>query len=194
MLLLRNTSGQKITVFAFDLATQEPFTGDASSITCKISIDGGTFTALTDTNPTENEAGRYTFDLSQAETNGYSLRFIPVSATGGVMVIAIPESISTLPAAFIGIATERFLRAVNAITIGTVGSSASTTSVPTSALNPAATKIDQFKGQILCFDKDTTTTNLRGQKTVITGNDGSGVLTVTALTDAPQSGDTFTIQ
>lgn len=87
----------------------------------------------------------------------------------------------------------RFGRNVKAITKGTVGSASTTTSVVTSSLDPAANVTDQFKGCILGFDKDTTTVNLRGQKTDITGSTSGGVLTVTALTTAPVSGDTFTI-
>lgn len=87
----------------------------------------------------------------------------------------------------------RFLRAVKGITLGTVGSGSTTTSVVTSSLDPAAAVTDQFKGKILTFTDDTTTTNLRGQSTDITGSTSGGVLTVTALTTAAVSGDTFSI-
>lgn len=92
--------------------------------------------------------------------------------------------------------TSRFERAVRAITKGTVDTGATTTSIPTSALDPAGSAADQFKGQILAFDKDTTTAALRGQKTDITASTASATptLTVTALTTAPASGDTFVIQ
>lgn len=85
-------------------------------------------------------------------------------------------------------------RAIKAITLATVGSGSTTTSVVTSSLSPAAAVTDQFKGQILCFASDTTTAALRGQKTDITGSTAGGVLTVTALTTAPASGDTAVIQ
>ncbi len=77
--------------------------------------------------------------------------------------------------------------------MGTVGSASTTTSIVTSSLTPAAAVTDQFKGRIVIFDKDTTTANLRGQATDITSSSSGGVLTVTALTTAPVSGDTFTI-
>lgn len=76
---------------------------------------------------------------------------------------------------------------------GTVTAGATTTSIPTSSLNPAAAVTDQFKGRIVIFDKATTTANLRGQATDITASTSGGTLTVTALTTAPVSGDTFTI-
>jgi hypothetical protein len=78
---------------------------------------------------------------------------------------------------------------------GTVGSSSTTTSIVTSAMSPATTTADQLKGRIVIFDHNTTTAALRGQATDITASSASGtpVLTVTALTTAPVSGDTFTI-
>lgn len=90
-------------------------------------------------------------------------------------------------------AENRFLRAVRGNVLGTVGSGSTQTSVVTSSLDPAATVADQFKGLILKFDKDTTTAALRGQGTDITGMTSGGVLTVTPLTTAPVSGDTFAI-
>lgn len=84
-------------------------------------------------------------------------------------------------------------RGLLGVAVGTVGSSSSTTSIITSSLTPAAAVADQFKGRIVTFDRNTTTTNLRGQSTDITGSSSGGVLTVTALTTAPASGDTFTI-
>jgi len=93
-----------------------------------------------------------------------------------------------------GTGVAAFGRAVNAIVKGTVGSASTTTSIVTSSLSPSAIESDQFKGRIVTFDKDTTTTALRGQATDITASSAGGVLTVTALTHAPVSGDTFTIQ
>lgn len=87
-------------------------------------------------------------------------------------------------------------RATRAITTGTVGTGSTTTSVVSSALSPSGSVSDQFKGLILAFDKDTTTAALRGQKTDITASTSAATptFTVTALTTAPVSGDTFTIE
>lgn len=78
---------------------------------------------------------------------------------------------------------------------GTVSGTPSTTSIPTSAMSPATSVADQVKGRIVIFDHDTTTAALRGQATDITASTSSATptLTVTALTTAPVSGDTFTI-
>ena len=89
---------------------------------------------------------------------------------------------------------SRLDRSARAIVTGTVGNGSSTASVVTSALSPPATTASgQFNGRVLIFDKDTTTANLRGQATTISGATTGGILTVAALTDAPVSGDTFTI-
>ncbi len=52
-----------------------------SQISCQISIDGGSWTALTDTTETEIGLGKYVVDLSSGETNGNSIS-LDCSATG----------------------------------------------------------------------------------------------------------------
>jgi hypothetical protein len=84
--------------------------------------------------------------------------------------------------------------AMKCIAYGTVGSASSETSLVTSSITPSSAVADQFKGRIVTFASDTTTTALRCQSTDITANTSGGVLTVTQLTTAPVSGDTFTIQ
>ena len=90
-------------------------------------------------------------------------------------------------------AGDAIKRAVMGNAIGTVGSGSTTTSIVTGSLTPAAAVADQFKGRIVTFAQDTTTAALRGQATDITASTSGGVLTVTALTTAPVSGDTFSI-
>lgn len=90
-------------------------------------------------------------------------------------------------------AETRFISAVKCNVTGTVGTGSTTTSVVTSALDPAAAATDQYKGRQLTFKADTTTANLRGQATDITASTSGGVLTVSALSHAPVSGDVFTI-
>jgi hypothetical protein len=88
------------------------------------------------------------------------------------------------------------LRGSRTVIRGTVsGTSPSTTSFTPSALSPAGVAADQFKGRIIIFDNDTATTALRGQATDITANTAAAlpVLTYTALTTAPSSGDTFSV-
>ncbi len=79
---------------------------------------------------------------------------------------------------------------------GTVQTSGtSTTLVATSAFSTPGIATDQFKGRIITFDADTTTTALRGQATDITGSSigSTPIFTVTLLTTIPAVGDTFSI-
>jgi hypothetical protein len=79
---------------------------------------------------------------------------------------------------------------------GTVGAtSPTTTSFTPSVISPSGAGTNSWKGRILIFDNTTTTVNLRGQATDITavGAGALPLLTYTALTTAPVSGDTFTI-
>lgn len=100
--MLKNTASQKLTVFAFDYSTNAPKTGDAANLTAYVSIDDGTLTALTDTSAAELDAtngkGIYTFDLTQAETNGTKLVFTAKSSTANVSIV--PQIIYTQPANF----------------------------------------------------------------------------------------------
>ena len=111
------------------------------------------------------------------------------------------------PAALVGGRTDANLGAINnqtagvsglsrsarTIVEGTVGAGSVVTSIVTSSLDPSPTAADQFKGRIVLFAKDTVTLSLRGQTTDITASTATGVLSVTALTTAPASGDTFVI-
>lgn len=82
------------------------------------------------------------------------------------------------------------------VIFGIVGATApSTTSFTPSEITPEGAGEDQWWGRILIFDNDTTTAALRGQATDITSQ-GAGalpLLTYSALTTAPASGDKFTI-
>ena len=92
-------------------------------------------------------------------------------------------------------AAANIAKTTRAIGRGTVTTGASTTSIPTSAFSPSGSVADQFKSRLLTFDADTTTAALRGQSTDITASSNSAAptFTVTALTTAPVSGDTFSV-
>lgn len=89
--MFKNTSGQKIAVFAFDYSTGAPKTGDAANISVYLSKDYGAVTQLADTSATEMDAtnakGWYLFDVSQTETNGNVLTFTGKSSTANVAVV-----------------------------------------------------------------------------------------------------------
>lgn len=98
----RNTSGQKITLVAYDTAAGTVKTGDAANLTFYVAKDDGTVTALTDTSASEvsstNDKGSYVCDLTQGETDAVKLRFSGKSTTSGVEVIA--QTIYTLPSSY----------------------------------------------------------------------------------------------
>lgn len=122
----------------------------------------------------------------QTDTNDIQTR-LPAALVSG----RIDANVGSISGAVGGVGALD--RSTRTMVMGTVGAASSTTSVVTSSLAPAAAVADQFKGRIVIFDEDTTTVNLRGQATDITANTAGGVLTVTALTTAPVSGDTFVI-
>lgn len=122
----------------------------------------------------------------QADTDNLQTR-IPAALVGGRIDASIGAVNNDATSA------TNLARSAGAIALGTVGAGATTTSIPTSSLSPSASVADQYKGRIVIFAKDTSTAALRGQATDITANTALGVLTVTALTTAPASGDTFCI-
>ena len=91
----KNTTGQKMIVYAWDTTDLSPKTGDAANITANLRIDGGAANPIDDTNPTELEDGYYIFDITQVESNGDLLLIAPASSTGNIQVRGVPEAIYT---------------------------------------------------------------------------------------------------
>ncbi|MEE8578260.1 MAG: hypothetical protein V3T31_13485 [candidate division Zixibacteria bacterium] len=94
--MFKNTASQCWKVFAFDVTTNLPVTGDAANITGKITKDSGAANAITDTNPTEIEDGYYRFDFTQEETNADNILILPESGTANVQVIGVPGTEHTV--------------------------------------------------------------------------------------------------
>lgn len=116
--------------------------------------------------------------------------------SGAITAASIASDAITAAKVAADVSTEIRDKIVERTTLrGTVSTSSTTTSITTSAMSPATSAADQVKGRIVIFDHDTTTAALRGQATDITASSASSTptLTVTALTTAPASGDTFTI-
>lgn len=92
-------------------------------------------------------------------------------------------------------AAQNVAKANNAIGRGTVGAASTTTSITTSAFAPGGAGIvsGQFIGRIIIFDGNTATAALQGQASNITASTSGATptFTVTMLTTAPSSGDTF---
>lgn len=146
--------------------------------------------------------------------NGLAANTVNASALASDAVTEIQSGLSTLTASGVrsavglasadldsqlaGIATSADnadVRGERTVIRATVGSGSTTTSIVTGAFSPSGAVADQFKGRIVVFDNDTTTAALRGQATDITASSNSATptLTVTALTTAPVSSDTFSV-
>lgn len=143
----RNTSGQKLTFFAFTPADGLPKTGDAANITIYVSKDDGTVTALTDTSATEidatNDPGSYVVDLTQSETNGIKLRFSGKSSTSGVVVV--PQTIYTVPAGHSTVTIANNAAAANMTRLG--GLTAPVTNMGTVFNTSFSTAYDSVNGR-----------------------------------------------
>ena len=87
-MIKKNQANQKVYVYARNLVTNLPVTGDAANITAQISKDEAAAAATNDVNPTELEAtdqpGIYVFTLTQAETNATRIAISAVSSTQDV--------------------------------------------------------------------------------------------------------------
>jgi hypothetical protein len=100
--MFKNTSSQKIAVFAFDTTSGAAKTGDSANISAYVSKDWGSVTQLGDTSATEmdstNAKGWYLFDLTQGETNADALLFTGKSSTSNISIVG--QLIFTRPANF----------------------------------------------------------------------------------------------
>ena len=168
-----------------DIAVIEAQTDD-------IGVAGAGLTALGDVRianldaTVSSRASAAALTTVQADTDDIQTR-LPAALVGGRM----DSNVSALNNVATGAA--RIARSTQGIVLGTVGVGSSTTSIVTSSLDPAAAVADQFKGRIVTFEQGAATVNLRGQSTDITASTAAGVLTVSALTTAPASGDIFVI-
>lgn len=112
--MLKNTAGQRIALFAFNVTTGAPVTGDAANLTAYVSKDGGTVTALTDTTATQMDAtnapGWYLWDVSQTESNADWLLFTGKSSTANVSLVG--QSVYTRPANFTALSINASGRAL----------------------------------------------------------------------------------
>lgn len=138
-----------------------------------------------------NCPGLYRLDLPDAALASGNAVIVYLRGATGMAPCIVELALRTFDDQSAGL--TQFEVSTRAIGTGVVGSSSTTTSIITSSMAPAAAVTDQFKGRIVTFAKDTTTTNLRGQATDITGSSSGGILTVTAMTTAAVSGDIFVI-
>jgi len=158
--MFKNTSSQKVAVFAWDNSLGVAKTGDAANISAQISIDGAATAATDDAAPTELDAtdapGIYIFDMLQAETNGDLIVIAPVSSTSDIVLRPVI------------IYTQTVMRGTdNANT--TVPDAAGTAAVPGDAMNLAADAI-----KAVSYDESTAfpLTAVNGSTLTEAGGDG----------------------
>lgn len=173
-MFIKNKSGQKIPVFAWDVLNDTPKTGDAANITARYRKDGGSVTQSNDANPAEVDAtympGVYEFDPLQAETNCDALWWYAKSATANIRI----EPLFLFPQPDVpGIFT----------TVNDAGASA--TVFKTDLTEATA---DHFKDAYLYFHSGVNA----GQSRLISAyalDGGLGKFTTSAFLDAPTTGD-----
>ncbi len=96
--MLRNQSGQQITLYAWNSVTGLPVTGDAANITTYISHDNGSFVASTNAVAESDSSlapGFYDVPLTVDETNSYKITVSASSTTIDVLVASVPAVIYT---------------------------------------------------------------------------------------------------
>jgi len=93
--MFKNIASQKVIIYAHNITTDAPETGDAANITAQISKDMAATEASNDANPTELDStdapGVYYFDLLQAESNCDLFVLYAVSSTDNVVIDVIKE-------------------------------------------------------------------------------------------------------
>ena len=163
-------------------------------------LTSGTVSAYPDNSTTEITAGitltadfdgrtgMHNVRVVATEANGYApgvkyALVLTVGTVGGVSVVGYIVGEFTIQNKIAGVVDS------------VCAAGGSQTSIITSACVPNAGATDCFKGRIVIFDRNTTTSALRGQATDITANTSGATptLTVTALTTAPASTDRFRI-
>lgn len=176
----------------------------AAGLDSEVSKDCGTFADCTnEATEIATSSGVYYLDLTSTEMNADSVAVIVKTSTSGAKtttIVLYPQESGDIKADLQSLngdttSAANLAKTTRAIGRGTVTTGASTTSVPTSAFSPSGAAADQFKGRVITFDADTTTTALRGVSTDITAssNAASPTFTVTALPATPASGDTFSV-
>ena len=166
-IVLQTSSGSNTTTLSVASGTCTLAWGALGAL---VGSGGATFTATN------------VFDLGS--NTGWSIT--PPMDVAGVNVAQIAGSATA--ATNLGQTTQAIARC-------TAASSATTTSVPTSACSPSGASANQFSGRTMLFDAGTATTTLRGVAAAITGstNAATPTFTVSTLPAAPASGDTFSI-
>lgn len=99
----KNAAGQQVSLFAFDVTTGQPKTGDAANMVFYVNKDWAGPVAIASNAgvPTEIDnakaKGKYRIALAQAESNADVLEFTGTSSTGTVSVVPMRFDCLPLP-------------------------------------------------------------------------------------------------
>jgi hypothetical protein len=185
--MFKNVASQVIGVQLVTGTDGAAFTGTA---TAYVTLGTGTFGTGSGT-ITHKGQGYHTYVPTQAETNSDHIGFT-FTASG-----VIPATIQVFTQE--KEVSDRLAAGAKAMIYGTVGTGTAHTTVQINmaggSISPSMTTVDMFRGRVLLFLQDTSSTALRGQGAPIDGNTTTAITFSTAnqLTNAPASGDTFVI-
>lgn len=154
-------------------------------------LDGGTMG--TGTTATHEGQGFWSYSPGTAECNGNHCAFTFVNDAASAVDVTVQVYTSNKQAA------DRLTAAAQTMVYGTVGTGTSHTTTQINmaggSISPSMTTTDMFKGRVLLFLQDSSSTALRCQGAPVDGNTTTAITfsTGNALTTAPASGDTFVI-
>jgi hypothetical protein len=163
-------------------------------------LASGTVSAYPDNSTTEITAGIALSADFDGRTGLHNVRVTATAANGyaaGVKYALVLTAGTVGGSSVVGYIVGEFTiqNKIAGVVDGVCAAGGSQTSVITSSCVPNAGATDCFKGRIVIFDRNTTTSALRCQATDVTANTSGATptLTVTALTTSPASGDSFRI-
>ena len=188
----KNVASQIIGAQMVNIADGLAFTGTAR---VAITIDGGVQNTAPGGTVTHEGRGFHSYNPTQAETNGDIIAFT-FDDSGSLAVpctVQVYTEVGADISAINGVASAATLLEGSVSTnLSGIASGVPTTTTMVSDITVSVD--DQYKGRVIIFDNDTTTTNLQGQATPITGCTAStDTLIFTLLTTTPVSGDTFQV-
>lgn len=180
------------------LASDHASPAPGVTIAITISKNGGAYANPSGgaTNATAIANGSYYVDLSTTDTGTLGPLFILGTSATIDNITTIYNVVSANNAGLAALPDDpNIAKAGAAIGRGTVTTGSSTTSIVTSAFTPAGAAANQFANRVILFDAVTTTAALQGQAVEISAssNAAAPTFTVSALTTAPVSGDTFSV-
>jgi hypothetical protein len=192
--MFRNVANQAISALILGTDGSPVTTGTTTVYYC---LDNGTYG--TGTTATHKGGGLWGYAPPQAQTDGAHAAFV-FSNDGTAALKSLVQCYTTDYESSV-----RMTAAAKGLVYGTCGNGTTPTTsfIPitggSGGISPSVVDADQYKGRILTFLSDTTSTGLRGEGAPIFSVTTAGITLGTAtagdqtLTRAPTNGDSFTI-